>query len=321
VNERQAGENRERRGVPWGKLIASGLLILAIGFGFLATQVAGSAARAPVWQGHTLSFWMRRGGPQYVAAMNALGTNALPWLLQELQARNSLPSRLGEKLFSRWIDINWDAAGYRRYLAQIALQYLDTNAAPALLDAVFARPMIVGVGELGSEAAFALTRLSTPASERIKEARLNQAVHSPDREHRRSACLVFAMGNKPTADQMVVVSGLAHDTDVRVRAAAMRVLFWQHNEAAAVPALLAGLQDPHPAVRLLASQAIEQRGTNAASLVPALQAAYAREPSLPRATNEADFLYRGDQTLSSTSLCSAIAWAIRQIDPAATIPK
>ena len=150
MNEPQVGESVQRKvHVRPGRLILWAALILAAGFGFRATQKAGSAARAPFWQGHALSYWMNHGGPQYVAAMNALGTNALPWLLQELQARNSLPSRLGEKLLHRWIDINWDAAGNRRYYAAIALQYLDTNAAPALLDAVLARPMVVGVGELG----------------------------------------------------------------------------------------------------------------------------------------------------------------------------
>jgi hypothetical protein len=278
------------------------------------------AAKEPVWQGHPLSHWVNSS--QYGPALQALGTNALPFLFQELQAKNSALSRLGESVFRRFIDLNWDGAGVRRYYAAIGLQYLDTNAAPALLDAVLSGPMLDAEGDLVRESAFELNRLYTPASQRIILARLTDALRSPDPVWRRNACMVFWFGTKPTSEHMDQISKLTRDADDTVRAAAMRALArWHNDDAVAIPALLAALKDNHPAVRLLAGMAIGSRGTNAASLVPDLQAAYTHEPSLPRPMNDVDILFKGSNALSVQNLRSWFAQDIKQIDPIAKPPQ
>lgn len=58
----------------------------------------------PRYQGKRLGVLLKGDPIEYVPAMMAIRTNALPYLLQEIQARDSGLSRLGIGLFHRWLE-------------------------------------------------------------------------------------------------------------------------------------------------------------------------------------------------------------------------
>jgi hypothetical protein len=296
-----------------------GVLLLTAGLVFWGVVLARPSVQNPLWKGRPLSYWLRQNDyAVHADALSALGTNAMPYLLRELQARNPFYARWGGACLPEFTD--WDFARSRRYHSALALQLLDTNAAPILLDIALASPMCVAQGELGMECAMVLQRLETPASRRLKDARLNQALRAPEASLRRNACRVFYFGTKPTPDQLEQMVELLGDPDDSVRAAAVRALgVWGQTNSAIEPLLAAALQDRHPGVRRLAAVAIIGR-SNAVSLLPALREAYVREPSMPRPTNDVDFLFRGPDVLSPKEQRVGFFQVIRYLDPAARYP-
>ena len=133
----------------------------------------------PVHEGRRLSQWMKGDPRAYKPAVQAIGTNALPYLMSELQFRDPawLPGikaalgRIGDGMV-------WHKARVHRYHARLALQILDSNAVPALLDAALARPLQRAEGDLPYEAAFALTWMASPEAKRMIDARLDAASES-----------------------------------------------------------------------------------------------------------------------------------------------
>ena len=101
-----------------------------------------SGPKEPVFQGRKLSEWIRIAGlyptnsqtEHARVAINAIGTNAIPYLLSEFSARES---RLAPKL-AEWVsrktgfDFGFDEGNPRRGMAVVGLSFLGTNAAPAL---------------------------------------------------------------------------------------------------------------------------------------------------------------------------------------------
>ena len=94
------------------------------------------AVEVPIYQGRPLTYWAEQHPTNYYEACRALGTNALPYLLSELEARDPAPRVLLQKIASSILPIGevFTRAGHRKYYAQLGLQQLDTNALPTLLD-------------------------------------------------------------------------------------------------------------------------------------------------------------------------------------------
>lgn len=295
------------------------LLALAVGMVWGLSSRFRPFVQNPVWNGRRLSYWMRQDIASSRAALHELGSNAMPYLLRELQAKNGLFPRLGAAVGPELTD--WDFARQRRYQAALALQYLDTNAVPMLLDTALAAPVCASEGELGLECAMALNRLETPASRRIKDTRLGMALRAPQAALRRNACRIFYFGTKPNEEQLAQIVRLLGDPEDSVRAAAARALgLWGGTNAPVVLSLVGALQDRHPGVRRLAAVAIGSHGSNAADYLPALRDAFVREPSMPQPTNDVDFLFHGSNVLSIQEQRIGFFYAMKQIDPTVRPP-
>ena len=108
----------------------------------------------PVYQGRRLGSWLRGHPKEYHPAVRTLGTNALPYLLAELQATDSQVSRWGQDVLAKAsIGPFWRTARDRRYHARLGLQILDTNGAPTLVGRVFLQSMRIAEGDPGWGAA------------------------------------------------------------------------------------------------------------------------------------------------------------------------
>lgn len=134
----------------------------------------------PVYQGRRLSAWMQMHPREYGPACQSIGTNALPYLLQELQFKDPAWLLGVERALGRFeAGPFWETARMHQYRARLALQQLDTNAVPALLDAALSRPLVVKADDLPYEAAFALTWMASPDAKRMIEERLAAALADP----------------------------------------------------------------------------------------------------------------------------------------------
>jgi len=209
-------------GLKLRRWLFAGSLIIAILFG-LAWQRSGPTE--PVYQGRRLRNWLDGHPREYHPAVRAVGTNALPFLLGELQTVDSAPSRFVQRLLNQ-IDAGplWRTARTRRYHARLALQILDTNAAPALVEMVLAHPVQPAEGDPGWGAAFALTWLASPEANRHVQERLAQAMRSPDSILRRNAVLAFTVGLKPSDENARLIADLTRDPDTSISTIALRVL-------------------------------------------------------------------------------------------------
>lgn len=284
--------------------------------------LSSQGPREPIYQGRRLSKWMEGHPRVYWPAVQAIGTNALPFLLAELQTTDSGLSRFAQRMLNK-VSVGpfWRTARMRQYHARLALQILDTNAAPALLDTIFAQPMRVAEGDRSWEVAFVLNWLHTTEAQGYAQERLGQALLSEDSSMRRNACLAFATGFRPSTNNSPLLIALASDTNATVRAAAVRaLLFWQPDDATAQTAIIALLNDEQAAVRRLAAVALGARGSNAVAALPALRTAYASELTHKSLTDDVDDEFRGPRYLSPESLRWAIRDAIQAIDPSAPLP-
>jgi hypothetical protein len=295
-----------------GKAVKLVLGIGLVALGLILWRCFEPSSRGPVYQGKHLREWMDGHPREYVPAVRAIGTNAIPFLLAELQATDSALARLGESLLARvQMGPLWTPARMRHYHARLAFQILDTNALPALLEALFSHPMQIKEGDLSWAAGAALSWLSSPEAEELKQRRLGEALRQDSPALRANACLAFYAGNRPAAQQVTRLAELTHDADPRVRVAATRGLMtWHTNGTTVLPALIARLADPEPEVRQLALQALAARGSNAVSALPALRAAYATVPAQTNLATQRSF----------TQMRWEIRSAIRQIDPAGPPP-
>jgi hypothetical protein len=276
----------------------------------------------PVYQGRRLGSWLRGHPREYIPAVLAVGTNALPYLLAELQATDSAPARYAERMLAKAsVGPFWRTARDRSYHAGLGLQILDTNAVPALVNLIFAQPMQTVEGDPGYSAAAALKCLPSTEAQRLVAERLALALSSPDTMECRNACLALSLWPRPDEDIARSLAALSRSPNATVRAAAVRaIIFSQWNEELFLPALVLRLEDEQAAVRRLAIEGFRLQRSNAMSALPALRAAYLNE--LTQSTLRDDL--RDGAFVVHTWSAREIRWAIRDaikdIDPSAAMP-
>jgi hypothetical protein len=294
------------------------LFLLIIAAGLAYRQRFGPNPHDLDYNGHRLSYWLRGHPRDYTPVVQAIGTNALPYLLAELQLTDPAWLCWAERQLGDF-GTPWEPECSRHYHAQLALQILDTNALPALLETIFARPIQLAHGDAGYEAANALRWRSSPAAQEAIQQQLATTMRSPDAATRRNACLVIAAGNGCNTNNAAQLAVLTRDPEPAVRAAATHAAqFYNQDEAVLLPAVIERLTDEQALVRLLAADSLRGRGTNAISALPALRAAFAAEPSRPRGADQLDAGYPRD--LTPARVRAALRDALHAIDPKAALP-
>jgi HEAT repeat protein len=278
-----------------------------------------------MYQGRRLGSWLRGHPKEYVPAVHAVGTNALPYLLAELQATDSEPARFVERMLAK-VSMGpfWRTARDRHYRARLALQILDTNAVPALMNMMFSQPIRMEDGNAAWSASSALTFVDSPAAKVQISERLSDAMRSTDVEQRRNACLALPVGPDPGEELARLLIACSADTNATVRAAAMRALIFNvwRNEIV-IPALISRLEDEQAKVRRLAIVTLSIRKTNAAAAVLPLNIAYSNELTRPSLRDDLGdgVPFRGyTNALSAREIRRAIREAIKIIDPNAPLP-
>ena len=276
----------------------------------------------PSWHGKSLRQWMRGHPLEYGPAVQAMGSNAMPFLLSELVCEDSGISKALAKPFLWLLDSGppWETARTRQYHARLALQILDTNAVPALLHAFFQEPFRVNESSLPCAVGWIFACLPSTGCATVHQA-LNEALHSPELQTRRNACLAFYGGLRCTDSELNQLLARTRDTEPLLRAAATRALImWQTNESEVISALAARLDDPQAAIRRLAAEALSGRTTNAVPALPALQAAYSNELTRASLRDDVDDLFRGQTLLSPQNTQASILYAIQRIAPGSPAP-
>ena len=196
------------------------LFLLFIAAGLVWWQRFAPNPHDSDYNGHRLSYWLHGHPRDYGPVVEAVGTNALPYLLAELQVTDPAWLRWAEALLGDF-GTPWEPARNRLYHARLGLQILDTNALPALLTAAFTQPIRLAEGDLGFEAAFALTWLASPVAKETIQQKLATTMRSPDATRRRNACLVIASGNFCSTNNAAQLAVLTRDAEPAVRAAAI----------------------------------------------------------------------------------------------------
>jgi HEAT repeat protein len=221
----------------------------------------------------------------------------------------------------------WNTASKRSYHAQLAVQILDTNAVPALVDSVIIIkfPHTLHSGDSAVERVWALTLglgsvVSVEAKAEVQE-RLGAALDDPDPHIRRNAAVGFGVGLVPNPHNFGLLLKLTTDTSPQVRSAALGSLFFSKaDNDAGLKATISRLADDQAAIRLQAVAAIAWRGSNAIAAVPALRTAYAAEPHFNGPREWLDGPRRTPPELSVRAIQEYIEKAIRRIDPSAPLP-
>src|SRR5688500_19288020 len=156
-------------------------LLLPLAFG-LFSSIFSNRVAPPIYNGRPLTYWAKQHPSQYYAAVRALGTNALPYLLSELHARDSVPARLLQHAVGSVISIGeiFTHAKHRRYYARLGLQQLDTNAVPALLELFVNMPSnrSTPIPNENFDVAWALSWITSPEAESMKLARFTNLLAS-----------------------------------------------------------------------------------------------------------------------------------------------
>lgn len=288
----------------------------------LAWAVYRSRPAEPVYQGRRLGEWLRGHPRDYHPAVRALGTNALPFLMAELQATDSGPARFAEKVLGNFsIGPLWRTASDRRYRARLGLQILDTSAAPALVNLVLAKPMKLVEGDPAYSAASALDWLASSEARAYTERQLLRALTDPEAFRRRNACLASSYFLLASDDPSQTLFTLTRDTNAPVRAAAVRALLtYQSDTVSYQQTLISCLEDEEAVVRQLAVLALRDCGANATAAIPALRHAYTKESSQPNLRGDLNLGYFNAADVSPEAIRSAILQAIKAIDPKAPVP-
>ena len=234
----------------------------------------------PVYHGKRLNAWVADLHPrvgearqqQAELALRAIGTNAVPYLLELLQRRE--PRLLRElrefsqrtKTFLRMdseLELPWVAAVERDLQLSAAFAALGPSARPAFpaLTNLLLRP------ETTSVSASALARIGPDAF-----GPLSRALESPHAEVRAAAAGV--LGTMP-GDLATIIPALRKalaDSDkfVRINAVISLGQIAQTKPEAVLDGLIRGLRDSSPSVKILAADFLARLGKGARSAVPEL---------------------------------------------------
>jgi len=299
------------------------LIPAAVVLGFILIWVLLLARSSePVYQGRRLGSWLRGHPKDYYPAVLAVGTNALPYLLAELQATDSRLSRWGQDVLAR-VSIGplWRTARDRRYHAGIGLQILDTNAVPALLGIIFAKPMQIREGDPGWSAASTLTFMGSEAAQKQLGDRLEVGLSSPDIAECRNACLALSLW--PIRREGIAVSlvSLSGNLNPTIRAAALRaILLSSWREDLFLAPVVSRLEDEEASVRRLAIQILSYQGSNVVAALPALQAAYSNELHQPNLRGDLGDGVWGNHSFTASEIRAAIRNVIKAVDPNVPLP-
>jgi hypothetical protein len=179
-----------------------GTVILILALATLLIALCQRSPESPVYQGRTLEYWRQQDFFKFREAALALGTNAVPYLLSELSASDPVIRRLPQYLLARFISVGevFTTAKGRRFDASCALISLETNAVPAILDAVFASSAKSRDQDFHFQCAQILARARSPEAKAMKTPVLLQALRSEDEEARRRAFFIFTYGENASPE-------------------------------------------------------------------------------------------------------------------------
>lgn len=255
----------------------------------------------PVYRGKTLSAWLddRRATPygavvlsdEAVAAVRAIGPEAIPTLLAWLRATDSSISR-NAKILLEWrlnLPLRVPTNQEKRQRAMYGFRALGPagkSAFPALVAIALSSPDEWQRGD-------AINSLTESDAETMR--RLAGGLKSPDRAVRLRA--IHALGCIRIAPDEVclpALEGILNDPDPQVRAeAANRVALFHHQ----LRACAACLVHRDPKVRASAAQVVEGYRTRARRFLPALEAAaHDADPRVRDAVAEAIRQVRGRES-------------------------
>ena len=251
----------------------------------------------PTYNGHPLSYWVQEdwlGGPDEDRAIQSMGTNAFPFLLQWLRAPEpvthyylaNIASKLPPSLRPAWAD-----SGYipRGLLSAHAFQALGDQATPVVRDL----SILAADTNNPDGADMALTALSYMGSNGVPP--LLAAVRNPSHPFRSRAVYMLGQSKNlgPNADAVITelvaelkdpavnqdaaralgdlkstpaisVPALAHCLEASNDApnfravAAISLIWFEENAKPALPYLTNALGDPDPEVRRTVANSIQQ---------------------------------------------------------------
>ena len=221
-----------------------------------------SRPREPRFDGRSLTYWAARlNQPEAQQALTAIGTNALPllieWLDEEPTRFDAWMWSINNRLPSSLRPNPWPF-GTRKFIAEQALGFLGTNAIPAIPDLIraFDWKWAGGAPAFGREALSGIGPSAIPALMKALE-------EDSERSHYVVSTLVYMsmprwQGPRSTQDLIKIVAALNQlsghpDQEVRLEVA-IRLLWLNqeevHEEVVRVWAKL--LRDESPEVRAVA---------------------------------------------------------------------
>jgi hypothetical protein len=279
----------------------------------------------PRYQGKRLGVLLKGDPIEYVPAMMAIGTNALPYLLQEIQARDSGLSRLGIGLFHRWLDSPppWKTARDRKHRARIGLGVLDSNAVPALLNMAFSKPLRAQDGDPSLEAVLILAEFPSGAARIPTRRAVVEALDSGDAVRQWNASWIVALGGATLDTNLLErLTLLARSEDPRLRWVAVRgaIAVRSSIQPEARSLFLERLADEQVAIRLEAISGLRLPKSNAAEAIAALRRAFDEEAQKPRKADPTRDWFEGGRAESVDEVQWEINKAILSIERTAKLP-
>jgi len=248
-------------------------LLLAI-LGFVSWLLLSQPSE-PVYQGKPLSYWCEQYTKTYGQdanmasvkqagiAIRAIGTNAIPTLLNMLKARDSKFKlkliELAEK--QHLINIKWKTANFRRYEALRGFSALGPLAKPAL-------PALIEMyNELGSypfNAPEVIAEISGSMTEAIPGFIIDTTCGNPSIRWRAVGRL-GQMHAKPELAVPALTKCLHDESHIIRQTAAVSLAAFGSDAKSAVPELIKALADPSSDVRDAAASALQKIDPEAAA--------------------------------------------------------
>lgn len=286
------------------KLLGAVMVVIALGAFLAVWRFSRPARNEPVYQGKSLTTWLKQldDGQAFgissshpfsltpaqleaAQAIHAMGTNALPWLMLDIQARPAVESlsvrfyRWARTHLPRWLSSRFNVQGITeedriRWRAAQGLSALGPLARPALPE--LQRLLLTNLPHSSiKEAAYALAAIGPEGA-----AVLTNAV-SPASEWS-GMCAIWALGQHPATgtNYLPFFINLTASKSEGTVEGAIDVLGLFHTDAGQViPVLTNILAGTNYQLRWRAAHALGEFGPQAASALPQLQS-LATDPKL-----------------------------------------
>jgi HEAT repeat protein len=242
--------------------------------------------REPVYQGKTLSIWLEEARPDWVSpetetAVRAMGTDALPPLLNMVRVRESVVRKALSELSTRqrWLAIHVRARGEIQRMAYCGFMVLGPTAKPAvpklarLLEEDDPQVRCLAahcLGNLGPTAADAVPALAAYLG---RASKVNTGSVWDGRERFGAAYALCEIGPaaRPAIPQLHLLTTLTNDSDWQARACAQAALIKIRGESLLPLAeALKDTSDPASWFLEKGGNVILYLGTNAEPLIPVL---------------------------------------------------